>query len=46
MFTTNSYRMTCIFPTEDNNNNIKFKTSMIRSSLCVYNDTYILVKEL
>ena len=31
---------------EDINNNIKFKTSMIRSSLCDYNDTYILVKEL
>ena len=34
------------YNTEDNNNNIKFKTSMIRSSLCDYNDTYILVKEL
>ena len=26
------------------NNNIKFKTSMIRSSLCDYSDAYILVK--
>ena len=34
------------YNTEDNNNNIKFKTSMIRSSLCDYNDTYIVVKEL
>ena len=29
---------------EDNNNNIKFKTTMIRSSLCDYSDAYILVK--
>ena len=28
----------------DDNNNIKFKTSMVRSSLCDYSDTYILVK--
>ena len=34
------------YNTEDNNKNIKFKTSMIRSSLCDYNDTYIVVKEL
>ena len=27
-----------------NNNNIKFKTSMMRSSLCDYSDAYILVK--
>ena len=30
---------------DDNKNNIKFKTSMIRSRLCDYNDVYILVKE-
>ena len=30
--------------TDDNNNNIKYKTSMIRSSICDYNDAYILVK--
>ena len=29
---------------DDNNNNIKYKTSMIRSSICDYNDAYILVK--
>ena len=28
----------------ENNNNIKFKTSMIKSSLCDYSDAYILVK--
>ena len=28
----------------DDNNNIKFKMSMIRSSLCDYNDAQILVK--
>ena len=27
----------------DNNNNIKFKTLIIRSSLCGYSDAYILV---
>ena len=27
----------------DNNNNIKFKTLIIRSSLCDYSDAYILV---
>ena len=27
-----------------NNSNIRFKTSMIRSNLCDYSDTYILVK--
>ena len=27
------------------NNNIRFKTSMIRSNLCDYSDVYILVKE-
>ena len=29
---------------DDINNNIKFKTSMIRSGLCDYSDAYILVK--
>ena len=29
---------------DDSNNNIKFKISMIRSSLCNYNDVYILVQ--
>ena len=29
---------------DDNNNNIKFKITMIRSSLCDYSDAYILVK--
>ena len=29
----------------DEDNNIKFKTSIIRSSLCDYSDAYILVKE-
>ena len=28
----------------ENNNNIKFKTSIIRSNLCDYSDAYILVK--
>ena len=30
--------------TDGNNNNIKFKMSMIRSSFCGYSDAYILVK--
>ena len=29
---------------DDNNNKIKFKTSMIRSSLCDYSNAYILFK--
>ena len=29
----------------ENNNNIKFKKSMIRPNLCDYNDAYIFVKE-
>ena len=29
---------------ENNSNNIKFKTSIIRSNLCDYSDAYILVK--
>ena len=30
--------------TYDEDNQIRFKTSMLRSSLCAYSDTYILVK--
>ena len=30
--------------TDDNNNSIKFKTSLIRSSLCDYSEAYILVQ--
>ena len=30
--------------TDDNNNNIKFRTLMIKSSLCDYSDAYILVE--
>ena len=29
-----------------NSNQIKFKTSMLKSSLCDYSDPYILIKEL
>ena len=31
--------------TYNKNNNIKFKTSMIKSNLCDYSDAYIYVKE-
>ena len=31
--------------TYSHNKQIKFKTSMLRSILCDYNDTYVLVKE-
>ena len=31
--------------TYNTNSQIKFKTSMLNSSLCDYSDTYILVKE-
>ena len=30
---------------DDNNSNIRFKTTIIRSSLCSYSDAYIIVKE-
>ena len=30
--------------TYDEDNQVRFKTSMLRSSLCAYSDTYILVK--
>ena len=32
--------------TNNANSQIKFKTTMLKSSLCGYNDSYILLKEL